>query len=103
MEVLSRVNGAAAASGSSNVLTAGRGIQFGAGHAGANQTVSYDEIRMGSSLGAVLPVTVPTSTVVSLTATQPLAPEPVAGNEAPGEITAPRTGSTACALSGTNH
>jgi hypothetical protein len=47
MEVLSRVNGAAAASGSSNVLTVGRGIQFGAGNAGANQTVSYDEIRMG--------------------------------------------------------
>lgn len=99
MEVFSRVNNAAATSGSFNILTAGRGIQFGAGNAGANQTVSDDEIRMGSSLDAMLPVTVPTSAVVSLTATQPLAPEPVAGNEAPGEIPATRTGSTASVLS----
>lgn len=54
---------------------------------------------MGSSLDTALPATVPTSTVVSLTATQPLAPEPAAGNEAPAEITATRTGSTASALS----
>jgi lysophospholipase L1-like esterase len=86
-------------SGNFNILTTGRGVQFGVGNAGANQTVSYDEIRMGSSLDAVLPLKVPTSAVVSLTASRALAPEPVAGNDAPGEIKATRTGSTASALS----
>ena len=98
MEVFSRVSDAAVTSGSFNILSSGRGIQFGVGNAGANQTVSYDEIRMGSSLDAVLPLQVSSSAVVSLSTSRALAPEPVAGNDAPGEIMATRVGSTESAL-----
>lgn len=94
MEVFSRVSDAAVTSGNFNTLTSGRGIQFGVGNAGMNQTVSYDEIRFGSSLDAVLPLQVPSSAVVSLSTTRAFAPEPVAGNDAPGEIVATRVGST---------
>ena len=97
-EVFSRVADAAVTSGTFNVLTNGRGVQFGVGNAGVNQIVSYDEIRMGSSLDDVLPVDDSPPAEVYLSVSRVLAPEPVPGNDLPGEITAMRAGSTANAL-----
>lgn len=98
--VTSRISDAPVVTGT-YTLTAGNGIQFGPGNASANQIVSYDELRFGTSFNDVLPLVVvapPPPVNVAINVTAASAQEPSPAGDASGSITLTREGDTTNSL-----
>jgi acyl-CoA thioesterase-1 len=98
--VTSRVSDAPVNTGTFT-LTSGNGVQFGPGNGATSQTVAYDELRFGTTLDDVLPVTVdpdPDPVDVTLNLSGPDAHEPTAASDLAGSFTLSRAGDTTAAL-----
>lgn len=98
--VTSRISDAPVTTGTFT-LTAGNGIQFGPGNAAANQNVSYDELRFGTTFDDVLPlvpVAPPDPVNVAISVSSASAQEPSPGGDAVASFTLTREGDTTNSL-----